>query len=515
MALSTNKLTKSTENIVGSVTPDLGENPTSGQVLLLVVSLNVVPTVTITTDHSFTKVWQGDHASGHTAVFWKVSDGTEQDVAITWGGVEEGRVAYWYAELDVTHDTADDHITNAISGSDVDTLDLGTIASANRDQDAQLAIVGFGTQNDSQWNAGNAISDGFTVLDEQNADQGNRPAIIVGYKELSASGDVNPVVSTTDSGEQCSGVCFLLYTSAAGEDLIKIFNEDIEANEGVISCLARIRITNETTQVAEGLVRSAALVRLQSDTTELAEGVSRSAALVRILGEDVSLGETIVRAFTLVRLRSESVNLSEVVARLRDRVRLHNETSEIEEALETVRLLTRQVNETGQLSEDVARTFVLTRQVNESVQLTEGLLRLRTLIRQIGETLQTAEDVQRHQSLVRLFNEVVNQLENLERARQRVRLVDETSQIAESLLRALAKIRIVGDTLQVSETRGFVRQIIVIVAEALNIAESISRTLSDIVVVVQSITKLLASKLTKGNLFGSKKGKTTRKGSLD
>jgi len=188
-----------------SITPDLGSNPASGNLLIAAVCTN--NTSTFSTPATWTHLYSASNAGISYAVYYKTSAGTEQTVLLSWS--ESGRTAGgWVGEFSgfstPTLDQSANDETHIGVGGATTSQSSGTTAVLSTSDAWAIAI--FGAEIGNNVDGGRAVSNSFTEIGTVQDTSSSRPGVFINSKTLSATSAVETTYSTTDGGDQMVGV---------------------------------------------------------------------------------------------------------------------------------------------------------------------------------------------------------------------------------------------------------------------------------------------------------------------
>ena len=201
---------------VTTLTPDLGSNPTSGNLLVTALTARSgTDPGAVTPPSGFTLVnsWT-DGTDPYFYLYYKKSDGTEQTAAWSW--VSTAKVTASYYEISgADADTPDSEEAEANSGgSSVTSQVTGTLASAPTS--AHDLIAWCLTNSAGATDLGRSWADAsFTEEKWHPASQGARPGVSMAFAE-GGSGDTSATFSTTDTGASMRGVIWEVNLPSAG-----------------------------------------------------------------------------------------------------------------------------------------------------------------------------------------------------------------------------------------------------------------------------------------------------------
>jgi hypothetical protein len=182
----------------------------------------------------------------------------------------------------------------------------------------------------------------------------------------------------------------------------RLTGETVQTSEGVLRLGPYVRVIAETVTVAETTVRlleellGVNLVKVWDETVQATEDAVRLLTLLRARDETVEVGEALLRVGTYLRLIGETVNVAEATLRRGLWLRVLNETLAVEEAINR-RLVTasatfvRLIGETVVSSETALRIFSFQPIVDELLQVSEAPARVGVYVRVIAETVTLAE----------------------------------------------------------------------------------------------------------------------------
>jgi len=185
-----------------SLTPDLGEAPSTGNLLILILSTATAnDTVGTPSGWTLAQSYTGDTLTGY--VFYKTSDGTEQTVTVSWTGTEVCMAGYFSfsgfasAVLDAS---VDDETYVGTATQEISSGTTGTLST-----ECCYALTIFIAEIADNISTGTvSFSNSFTSLGYSGASS-SRPGIRVASKTLESTSAVECTMTTTDTGDEMYG----------------------------------------------------------------------------------------------------------------------------------------------------------------------------------------------------------------------------------------------------------------------------------------------------------------------
>jgi len=148
---------------VGTIaTPDLGSNPTSGNLLIATFGSNRINRTITTAPSGFTVLHEVvSTTAGHWVWYYKVSDGTEQTTSLTWSGNISGVAEYLEFEWDGSTPTVtkNDDQTNISTAVTTQASGAATPTSSTN-----ICIACHGTESSTASDFGQSV-DGSWIED--------------------------------------------------------------------------------------------------------------------------------------------------------------------------------------------------------------------------------------------------------------------------------------------------------------------------------------------------------------
>lgn len=207
-------LQSDTESLTGNPTCDLGSNPTSGSLLIFASSVSgSTNTVSVAPGDGFTLLQNQDNSSaGASGVYYKISDGDEQTVSITWSG---GSGTHTYLEIDMDGETLDSIQSveeNENLGTHVTSQDTGAITPS---QSTNVVVAFCYTNDQTDMETGRSWTGTETTYKTMNQNGfGGTGFDIVGYTDQSGSTEFT--FSCTDTGSDAWGVLVVANIAGGG-----------------------------------------------------------------------------------------------------------------------------------------------------------------------------------------------------------------------------------------------------------------------------------------------------------
>lgn len=190
-----------------------GGAPTAGNLLIAALGLTAQQ-ASMTGPTDWTLIEQVTFGAGNMFGAWhyKISDGTEDTIAYSWGASASGTIVIMEFDDDVTtlDDSADDEsdISTAVTTFDTGAA-TATVATG-------LALVMFNADDGRNVDAGRAYSDSFLEeIAAFNAAAG-RGAVFIAAKAISGTGSYSCQYTTSDTGDEGYGSVALFVTPAGG-----------------------------------------------------------------------------------------------------------------------------------------------------------------------------------------------------------------------------------------------------------------------------------------------------------
>lgn len=167
-----------------------------------------------------------------TAICFKVSDGTEQDV--TWDYTIDRDACMWVGEYSGLDGTTPDVsiVTDNSGASSVTSQSTGT--STTTSQANTFAIAFMGTDTGINTETGRTISNGFTENHYLFGQSGGHDSmgLAIATKSISSVGTVETTFSTTDTGDQQAGGLIVWAIADVGGALIPVIMNHLR-NQGI------------------------------------------------------------------------------------------------------------------------------------------------------------------------------------------------------------------------------------------------------------------------------------------
>jgi hypothetical protein len=193
---------------------------TANNLLVAVVSLwqNSATAISTPSGWALIEKAEGFNTGGLTArdgaMFYKVADGTETDITVTWtGSCRSSAIVTEYSGADATspfEDSGEGPNTIISSG---DPLNAGSATPVTADGQAVAAIgAATGFIGDSKL----GVTDGFTIDHEQQGVGGTRPATAMASRTYSATTARSPDFTTIQSGDWAGFAAVAVFKDTGG-----------------------------------------------------------------------------------------------------------------------------------------------------------------------------------------------------------------------------------------------------------------------------------------------------------
>lgn len=193
----------SADNIPASTshTHNFGFTATTGNLLVAAASWDkdiTGPSATGWTQVAFNT----DGANTSLAMFYKISDGTETSISLSWTNADE--MTIWVGELEgMVTSSVLNQSANANSGGSVVTSQSTGTTSATTAADA-FALAVFSADTGNNVAKGRSYTNGFK--EELFIGQTDGPGLFVASKYLNATGAIESTLSIVDTGDQLAGI---------------------------------------------------------------------------------------------------------------------------------------------------------------------------------------------------------------------------------------------------------------------------------------------------------------------
>jgi len=215
-------LVKSDAVVIGNsatISCDLGSNPASGNLLVFLASSKTGSNAIVTPPSGFSQadyVANTDSLGGSSVMYYKVSAGTEQTVEVVFTSANTGQGIYLeYSGFgSAPADPLDTTATQYSTGTSDTTIGCGGPTSTPAEADS-FAVFLAATGDQRRFNLTQTVDNSYSIEIEQTGSI-NRPYMAACVLELSSATAQNPTVTTTDDGDENTGIIAIFTESESG-----------------------------------------------------------------------------------------------------------------------------------------------------------------------------------------------------------------------------------------------------------------------------------------------------------